>query len=474
MRFYLGVALLALLWAPLAAVAQDDEKKEPAEKPAAEKPADDKEEPADTPKQDEAGKDEAKKDETKKDDAPKKEQPDQPASGEKPAEKKPAADEKPAPKQAEKPAAEKPAAEKPAADKPAADKPVAEKPANPPAAGSFDAQFAEWKQLLARLREIQGKWQVAMPDEKKKLEAEFDELVAQGEKMAPELKKSAETTFQADPANEAAGQFVAVMASDAKNNDNYEEAARLAALLLDKGYQGAGAKDLKDLAGVASFEIADFDAAEKYLNQAKEEQTISSTGEGYLAEIPQYREYWKKEQELRKAEAEADDLPRVQLKTTKGDIVIELFENEAPNTVANFINLVESDFYNGLAFHRVLAGFMAQGGDPKGDGSGGPGYTIECECDQENHRIHFRGSLSMAHAGKDTGGSQFFLTFRPTSHLNGKHTVFGRVIEGTEILSKLQRRDPTAPNPPEADKILEAKVLRKRDHEYKVVKKEDK
>jgi cyclophilin family peptidyl-prolyl cis-trans isomerase len=453
MRFYLGVALVALLWAPLHGLAQDSaEKKEPADKPAVEKPADEaKKDDAkdDDAKNDDAKKDGAKKDDAKKDDSKKDDEP-KPASGDKPAEKKPAA------------------------DKPAADKPAAGKPAEQAASGSFDAMFAEWKQLLARLREIQTKWQVAMPDEKKKLETEFDELVAKGEKMAPELKKSAESTFQADPSNKSAGEFIAVMASDAKNSDAYEEAARLAKLLLDNNYQGGGSQNLKDLAGIVSFEIADFDAAEKYLNEAKEDKTISSTGEAYLAEIPQYREYWKKEQELRAAEAKADDLPRVEMKTTKGTIVIELFENEAPNTVANFINLVESKFYNGLAFHRVLAGFMAQGGDPKGDGSGGPGYTIECECDQENHRVHFRGSLSMAHAGKDTGGSQFFLTFRPTSHLNGKHTVFGRVIEGMDVLAKLQRRDPSAPNPPEPDKILEAKVLRKRDHEYKVVKHEEK
>ena len=112
------------------------------------------------------------------------------------------------------------------------------------------------------------------------------------------------------------------------------------------------------------------------------------------------------------------------MKTSEGDIEIELFENEAPNTVLNFITLVDKGFYNGLKFHRVLPGFMAQGGDPKGDGTGGPGYTIPCECYQPDHRLHFRGSLSMAHAGRDTGGSQFFLTFVPTQHLDGMHTGF--------------------------------------------------
>ena len=144
-----------------------------------------------------------------------------------------------------------------------------------------------------------------------------------------------------------------------------------------------------------------------------------------------------------------------------------LFENEAPNTVLNFITLVDKGFYNGLKFHRVLPGFMAQGGDPKGDGSGGPGYTIPCECYQPNHRLHFRGSLSMAHTTeRDTGGSQFFLTFVPTKHLDGKHTVFGRVISGFDVLAKLKRRNPDDQTVGPADTIIEAKVTRKRPHPY--------
>ncbi|NIL96753.1 MAG: peptidylprolyl isomerase [Planctomycetales bacterium] len=160
-------------------------------------------------------------------------------------------------------------------------------------------------------------------------------------------------------------------------------------------------------------------------------------------------------------------MPRVRLTTSQGDIVIELFENEAPQTVGNFVNLVEKKFYDGLTFHRVLASFMAQGGCPQGDGRGGPGYQIPCECYREGYRKHFRGSLSMAHAGRDTGGSQFFLTFAPTKHLDGKHTVFGRVIEGMDVLSKLQRRDPDHRSAPPPDKIIQAVVVRKRDHPYK-------
>jgi len=148
--------------------------------------------------------------------------------------------------------------------------------------------------------------------------------------------------------------------------------------------------------------------------------------------------------------------------------VVELFENEAPETVGNFISLVSSGFYDGLSFHRVLENFMAQGGCPKGDGTGGPGYNIYCECYESNHRNHFRGTLSMAHAGRDTGGSQFFITFLPTPQLNGRHTAFGRVIEGMDVLSKIQRRDPEKPADAAKtpDKIEKAEVIRKRDHQY--------
>jgi cyclophilin family peptidyl-prolyl cis-trans isomerase len=169
--------------------------------------------------------------------------------------------------------------------------------------------------------------------------------------------------------------------------------------------------------------------------------------------------------------AQAEDNPQVLLKTTKGDIVVELFEDDAPNTVANFVSLVEKKFYNGVIFHRVIEGFMAQGGDPTGTGRGGPGYEIDCECQLPTARGHQRGSLSMAHAGKNTGGSQFFLCFdtAATSGLNGRHTVFGQVVQGMDVLDKIQRGDRVANGvvpKDQADKILEAVVVRKRNHPY--------
>lgn len=130
--------------------------------------------------------------------------------------------------------------------------------------------------------------------------------------------------------------------------------------------------------------------------------------------------------------------PRVLMKTTKGEMVLELYQADAPGTVKNFLDLINKGFYNGLSFHRVIANFMIQGGCPRGDGTGGPGYKIKCEI---NPNKHVRGTLSMAHAGKDTGGSQFFICHSPQSHLDGVHTVFGRVIEGLEVVDAIRGGD---------------------------------
>ncbi|MEW6661938.1 MAG: peptidylprolyl isomerase [Bacillota bacterium] len=124
------------------------------------------------------------------------------------------------------------------------------------------------------------------------------------------------------------------------------------------------------------------------------------------------------------------------IQTEKGDIVLQLHENDAPNTVKNFESLAKKGFYDGLTFHRVVPGFVIQGGCPMGTGTGGPGYTIKCEI---NPNKHVRGALSMAHRGPNTGGSQFFICHDAFPHLDGKHTVFGQVIDGMEVVDKIQQ-----------------------------------
>jgi len=122
------------------------------------------------------------------------------------------------------------------------------------------------------------------------------------------------------------------------------------------------------------------------------------------------------------------------------EILIQFFPDEAPNTVANFEKLANSGFYDGVTFHRVIPGFVSQGGDPTGTGYGGPGYTIKCETEGNPHK-HVTGAVSMAHAGKDTGGSQFFICHEPQPHLDGVHTVFGQVIEGMDAVLRMKQGD---------------------------------
>ncbi|MDR9365442.1 MAG: peptidylprolyl isomerase [Balneolaceae bacterium] len=135
-------------------------------------------------------------------------------------------------------------------------------------------------------------------------------------------------------------------------------------------------------------------------------------------------------------------MPKAIIKTEKGDMKVNFFSEDAPNTVDNFVALSNKGFYDGLTFHRVIQDFVIQGGCPKGDGSGGPGYSIDCELDGEN-QYHERGVLSMAHAGRNTGGSQFFICHsrKNTAHLDGNHTVFGKVVDGLDVIDEIEQGD---------------------------------
>ncbi|WP_458396516.1 peptidylprolyl isomerase [Campylobacter sp.] len=150
-------------------------------------------------------------------------------------------------------------------------------------------------------------------------------------------------------------------------------------------------------------------------------------------------------EELKVYEIDANELAKYKfaiIKTDKGDMIAELYPQETPQTVANFANLAKSGFYDGLNFHRIIPNFVIQGGCPYGSGIGGPGWRIKCECVGQK-RKHNRGSLSMAHAGRDTGGSQFFVCHSAQPHLNGVHTVFGELIndESKAVLDSIRQGD---------------------------------
>jgi len=141
---------------------------------------------------------------------------------------------------------------------------------------------------------------------------------------------------------------------------------------------------------------------------------------------------------------------KAEIELKDGVLDIELFDDDAPGTVANFVKLAKSGYYNGLSFHRVIPDFVVQGGCPEGSGRGGPGYTIKCELDGEK-QYHDRGVLSMAHAGRNTGGSQFFICHsrRNTAHLDRNHTVFGKVVGNVDLIDDIRQ----------GDKMIEVRII---------------
>jgi cyclophilin family peptidyl-prolyl cis-trans isomerase len=329
---------------------------------------------------------------------------------------------------------------------------------------TFDEAIAEIKKLMADLTVLQAQYQQPKAD-RAALAAEFERKKAAAEAAGKRLEDAAVAVLAVSPEDPGAREIASGVMAGSLQADDPEKTLAIASAL-DAG--GAVDGDTALLAATAAVILSRLDVADAWLEKAAAKAKPAQVAE-VRATVDHDRAKVEAELARRKAEAEADDLPRVKLSTSAGDVTVELFENEAPNTVANFLTLVEKGFYDGTPFHRVIGGFMAQGGDPTGTGSGGPGHAIACECAAPNARLHFRGSLSMAHAGQDTGGSQFFLTFRPTEHLDGKHTVFGRVIAGDEVLAKLVRTQDGQGRPVpgvEPDKILKAEVLRKRDHAY--------
>jgi cyclophilin family peptidyl-prolyl cis-trans isomerase len=335
-----------------------------------------------------------------------------------------------------------------------------------PRAAEFTEAFMRFKAILAEATNLRVEYRTADARQQAELKAKWNQLMEKGAAAREELVAAAQKAYAEAPnADKQVSDALVFELSAWNKSDDYEKAFPIGKLLMDNHCADSG---VAAMAGMAAFAVGEFDLAGQYLQAAEKQGQLSDQERmEALANISYYQEAWPKEKELRQAEAKRD-LPRVLLKTNRGDIELELFEDQAPNSVANFISLVDKGFYNGLTFHRVLAGFMAQGGCPKGDGTGGPGYAIKAEFTRADHRLHFRGSLSMARSqDADSAGSQFYLMFAPKRSLDGQYTVFGRMLSGYDVLAKIQRRDPSSrEEQADPDKIIEAKVLRKRAHPY--------
>ncbi len=341
----------------------------------------------------------------------------------------------------------------------------------------FDA-MTPLRNVDGKLQSLLTEYQTAKPERKDQIQAEYDKLLKEGEPARKNLINAAIDAFNEAPYdNFIAAEFCISMIQYENARDNYEVAFKLADAVLSRP-EGLTdqAGNLYVMAADAAFGCMEFDKAEQWYAKAVSlKAQLPPEAMNRRSMIPELKKLWAEEQAVRAEDAKADNLPRVLIRTNKGDITLELFEDQAPNSVANFISLVKKGFYKDVPFHRVLPGFMAQGGDPSGTGGGGPGYSIDCECypkpGQPVPRKHFRGSISMANAGPNTNGSQFFLMFQPVTHLNGLHTVFGRVIDGMDVLADIQRINPEDEViMDQPDRIVEAKVLRDRGHVYEPVK----
>jgi hypothetical protein len=236
--------------------------------------------------------------------------------------------------------------------------------ANGPAAAEYQRLLEDWKTVLKDLRKLKVQYQSAALADQAKIQQQWTELVAKGNETVASLEAAGLRAYAEAPNEDPQlTRFLVKLADDCIQRDDYAGAKRVTDVLIE---HDCAEKQIYDSAAIAALVLNDYDSAEQYIKLASDAGVLSTYGKELQPSVAEHKELWAKEQAIREAEAKADDLPRVKLTTTKGDIVLELFENEAPDTVGNFISLVEKGTYNGLTFHRVLKNFMAQGGDPKG------------------------------------------------------------------------------------------------------------
>lgn len=318
-----------------------------------------------------------------------------------------------------------------------------ETPADASAGADWQELLAQWNEVSEQLRELQANYLLADDANKRILRVEFEARMGEARELLEKLREAATKAYEAAP------------------NQNEE----LTKLLIGFLVNDASMDDTAKVFELGQM-LVDHQVSEEMLTAARNANRLGLKQREIIDELLARRAQQLSDNKYPKATISLEDADG----NAKGEIVVELFEDQAPNTVANFVSLAEKGFYNGLTFHRVIKGFMAQGGDPKGDGTGGPGYTFADELDRPDYRRHFPYSLSMANSGPDTNGSQFFITFRRTSNLDGKHTVFGRVIAGKDVVDSIRERntDAGSTNLPAPDKIKSITIdpATKREHEY--------
>ena len=323
------------------------------------------------------------------------------------------------------------------------------------AQNNYEKAREKWRASLVKIRQYQ--YHVANTrGRQRQVEAlAFSDYMAGVAKPDTEaLLKAAQQYYVSAPnANDEVAQFLITVVKDALINQRPENPWRIAQLLTENNVQDTA---IPGMGGVLAFEAEQFKAAKSMLERAKSEG-------GMKVEII---DKFLQECDYRMRDAEKGDLPHVVMTTDQGEVEFELFEDDAPNTVANFITLAQSKFYDGNAFHRIEPS-LVQGGCPIGDGSGSPGYNIRFEGDKPTARKHFIGSIAMARLGGDlnSAGSQFYICRAPMENLDGQYTVFGRVVRGWPIIANIRGVSIEGENSPI---IRSIRVIKDRGHPYSV------
>ena len=349
-----------------------------------------------------------------------------------------------------------------------------ESASNPAEAQTSQANEQALREHLKTMRKLQVEYHLTETNANdKQFRREWAELCDKGRPLAARANLDLQKKFLANPSgNQKLGEFLWELLEQNMLDSRFEGTLEMALALQESGSTNPKAAEIIALSAVADnkFELAK-PWIEKHFAESKKPRPLL----GVTYDNSQLlTSLWEEELKAREEDAKGEPLPQVSILTTKGEMVFELYENQAPESVGNFISLVEQGFFDGLQFHRVLEHFMAQTGCPEGDGSGGPGYSIYGEMKKPNARKFFRGTLGIALSGgnPDSGGSQFFICFMPVFNLNGEYTAFGRVVSGIDVLGCITHFDPDAKKEegavkPRLDEIIEAKVIRKRNHEYK-------
>lgn len=344
-------------------------------------------------------------------------------------------------------------------------------------AAAFEELRKSIKSNQDRINYLYRTLPIGFPDKRAKYKEEIERLTAANAKLKAEVFDKAKAAYRTTTApslytTKILRDRLISMLRPKGVNDVFDpdSALELIALLREKDPENPVLLENEFLANYA---MERFEQAQEALLKMESLQPDGQKNQ-YLAnameQLATTIEKYQAELMIRRQEAGNDDLPRVRLETTEGNIILELYENHAPNTVANFIHLIrDQKFYDGKLFHLVVPGQYCQSGSPNGDGIGGADYYIKCECYGENIRSHFRGTISMLATQKDRGSSQFLITQQPNPHtFDGKYTAFGRVIDGMDVVMKLKNVDLSGrtSSTSNVSKIIRAEVLRSRSHPY--------